>query len=169
MRTLTQNLSKAMRIGALAALIAAAPAAFADTTQAGSTNPVAHQDFHKHYAEHMQKQLDHLAALLKLEPRQQEAWQAYAKSVMALMPSRQRPPENANVVELSKFHAERMTEMAQRMTDSSHALAMLWGVLDNDQRMTLDRELQREMMQRREFMFSHMHHKRVWERRDASK
>jgi hypothetical protein len=143
MNLFTKPLSRTVKAGVLA-LALVAPVVYAEAP----ATP-AQQDFRAHYTEHVQKQLSHLAALLKLQPNQQAAWQAFAQARQAEIPAMKRPPEDANAVELAKFRADRATEMAQHMTQTSQAMAGLWAVLTPDQRMTFDRMTQREMMHSR--------------------
>lgn len=140
-----------MRLGALSLMLAAG-AALADTPAAPSSAPLAAPCARPPFAGNkmqpgvfMRNRLAHIATLLKLQPNQQAAWQEFVKAETDIATPRAFPPENANVVELSKFRAERMAQMADKMKAASRATARLWDKLTPDQRVSFDRLMQRGM------------------------
>jgi len=142
MNPFTSFLRVNLPMGALALLLVGS-AAYADMTPAGGhcveTQNSSRADFQRQHQ-------DHLAQLLKLTPQQQSAWQAFAKADQANLSSMSPPPENFNVVELAQWRAQRAELRAAQLADASKATRQLWSVLTEEQRMTFDHVMQREMM-----------------------
>lgn len=92
------------------------------------------------------QQLARLAQLLKLQPSQQPAWQAFAKAQQAAHSLREPLSENASIVEITAEQADFAAIMAVRMEVISQTTRKLWATLSSEQRTTLERVMQRQMM-----------------------
>jgi Spy/CpxP family protein refolding chaperone len=92
--------------------------------------------------------LEHLGQALNLQGQQQAAWHAFLQAERSEFRPLDHPAENANIVEISEFRADQADQRAQRLADESDAVHQLWDKLDDPQRMTFDRAMQREMMLR---------------------
>jgi hypothetical protein len=85
-----------------------------------------------------------LGAELKLQAKQQPAWDAFLQAQQqvhqGMMPP---PPQNAaNAVERIKQHAAHAAEKARQLQQFSKATQQLWAVLDNKQRALFDHMMQ---------------------------
>lgn len=90
------------------------------------------QDRIKHFT-------DRLANRLEIKASQQNAWQAFVKT---LEPATERPAKNAEIktdaASIARLHADMAAARAQKLSRIADATAKLQAVLDPDQRQTLD-------------------------------
>lgn len=91
-----------------------------------------HQDRVKHFT-------DRLANRLEIKASQQNAWQAFVKT---LETTTERPAKNAEIktdaASIARLHADMAAARAQKLAQIADATAKLQAVLDPDQRRTLD-------------------------------
>jgi len=89
--------------------------------------------------EHMKAGLDKLAERLELKSSQQAAWEEFTKSVEPLAErSVKKPNDDADAAAIARYHAERATEFARKLTGIADATAKLQKVLTEDQRKILN-------------------------------
>jgi phage terminase small subunit len=100
-------------------------------------------------AENAGARMNHLGKLLHLQPQQQNDWLAFIQAEKAEFKPMTPPPDNADIVALSQYRTNQAIELAQRLSDESDAVHQLWSKLNDEQKMTFDRVMQREMHARR--------------------
>lgn len=104
---------------------------------------------------HLHRHLEKMAGRLEIKASQQGAWAAYAQAIEGMAPPRHDPPPpDADAATLTRQHAERAADMAQRLATIADATASLSKALDPDQRKTLDQIVREHGMR----MHAHRHH-----------
>lgn len=94
--------------------------------------------------EHMKARLDKLAERLEIKSSQQAVWEEFAKSVEPLLErSVKKPNDDADAATIARYHAERATEFAKKLTVIADATAKLQKVLTEDQRKILNQASRR--------------------------
>jgi len=88
--------------------------------------------------EHLHRHLDKIAARLEIKASQQAAWSAYAQAIESMPPPKPPAAPDGDAAAITRMHAERAADMAQRLAVVADATAALQKVLDPDQRKTLD-------------------------------
>jgi len=121
------------------ALVLSAAAVYTDKAHAANCVPM-------HHNVRLQQQMDRLAQLLKLQPAQQDAWKAFAKAEQGAHTPRPALAENASIVEITADQSDYAAEQAVRMEVISQATRKLWVVLNAEQRTTLERVMQRDLL-----------------------
>lgn len=107
--------------------------------------------------EHMKARLDRLAERLEIKSSQQAAWEEFAKSVEMLADRNiKKPNDSADAATISRYHAERATEFAKKLTKIADATAKLQSALSADQRKILDQTAHRFLHY--DQGANHMHH-----------
>jgi periplasmic protein CpxP/Spy len=94
---------------------------------------------------HIGNRLDKMAARLKITPAQQSAWTQYRNAVesqLATPPAR--PAADADAATVSRWRAERASEIARKLAVIADATATLQGALDTEQRKTLSEMIRHE-------------------------
>ena len=85
--------------------------------------------------ERINSRLNKLAERLEIKSSQQATWEEYAKSVGTLAErSSKRPNDDADAATLSRYRADRATELARKLSVIADATAKLQKVLTEDQR-----------------------------------
>lgn len=145
MRSTSTTLLRKIQLSSVTLLLASA-AMYADNAHAArcASQPAA---ISRPASGRIDQQLGRLAQLLKLQNAQQSAWQAFAKAQQAVHAPRAPLPENASIVEITADQADFASIIAVRMEVVSQTTRKLWSVLNAEQRTTLERVMQREMMQ----------------------
>lgn len=88
--------------------------------------------------EHIQARLNRMAERLKLEPSQQDAWAAYAKTVEGMVGTGlARPAGDADAATLVRFRAQLAAEQAQKLNQLADATATLQQTLNPAQQKIL--------------------------------
>lgn len=88
--------------------------------------------------EHIQARLNRMAERLKLEPSQQDAWTAYAKTVEGMVGTGlARPAADADAATLVRFRAQLAAEQAQKLNQLADATATLQQTLNPTQQQIL--------------------------------
>jgi len=89
--------------------------------------------------EHMKDRLDKLAERLEIKASQQAAWEEFTKSVgMMAERSVKKPNDDADAATISRYRAEKATELAKKLTMIADATAKLQKALTEDQRKILN-------------------------------
>ncbi len=89
--------------------------------------------------EHVQTRLNRMAEQLKLEPSQQDAWNAYAKTAEGMAgTSLTRPAADADAAALVRFRAQLAAEQARKLNQLADATATLQQALTPEQRTVLN-------------------------------
>lgn len=84
--------------------------------------------------EHIQARLNRMAERLKLEPAQQDAWAAYAKTVEAMVGTGlAKPATDADAAALVRFRAQLAAEHAQKLNQLADATVTLQQALNPEQ------------------------------------
>jgi Spy/CpxP family protein refolding chaperone len=123
----------------LAGSLSALPAAAEPHQERPADSMQGHQDWLKH-------KIDQTAERLEIKASQQNAWQAYAKSVAAIGTGiHAEPDDTADAATIAKFHAERAGQFAAKLKQIAEATAKLEAVLTAEQRKTFD-QIVREAM-----------------------
>lgn len=106
--------------------------------------------------EHMKIRLDRLAQRLEIKASQQAVWEDFAKSIETL-PDRnaKKPADDADAATIARYHADRASEMAGKMTNIADATAKLEAALTPDQRKVLDQTAQLFLHHRHGAGFEH--------------
>jgi dTDP-4-amino-4,6-dideoxygalactose transaminase len=135
-----------MRATASIALIGGAAHAAAQSPPAAS--PDAARLAHRQRM--AQIRLDRLAQRLEIRASQQNAWQAYARTVTSMDPARKRPERSevarSDAATIIRLRAERASRRAQGLTRLADATAKLAMALDPIQRQLLDDVARRGQM-----------------------
>lgn len=102
--------------------------------------------------DHMKQRLDRLAGRLEIKSSQQAAWEEFSKSVETLADRNSNQPDaNADAAAISRYHAERATEIAKKLTVIADTTAKLQKVLNEDQRKILNQVSHRFLHQDHEW------------------
>ncbi len=122
-----------------AALITAAAPVLSQPNTAGQPATAAGASRQDRMREHIQTRLNRMAEQLKLEPSQQDAWNAYAKTVEGMAgTSLTRPAADADAAALVRFRAQLAAEQAQKLNQLADATATLQQALTPEQRTVLN-------------------------------
>jgi hypothetical protein len=90
---------------------------------------------------HIKARLDKFASRLEIKASQMAAWDAFAKSVEALADRQAKQlDENADAAAVAHFRAERVMDMARKLSAIADATDKLEAVLNKNQRKILDEE-----------------------------
>lgn len=94
--------------------------------------------------EHIKARLDKLAARLEIKASQQAVWEEYSKSVESLAERiSKKPNDEADAATISRYRADRVSELAKKLSVIADATAKLQKVLTEDQRKILTQALLR--------------------------
>jgi len=132
MKPISRNTLAAAFFAAGLAFAAAAPLASAQT----APQPQAQANMQSR----QQARLDWMAQRLQITAAQQDAWQAYVQAHKEMFDSRlgfTPPPNNADAATLTRDRAERVAQMAQKLTALADATAKLQSALTPEQSKTL--------------------------------
>lgn len=89
--------------------------------------------------EHIQARLSRMAERLKLEPSQQDAWAAYAKTVEGMVGTGlAKPATDADAAALVRFRAQLAADHAQKLNQLADATATLQQALNPAQQQILN-------------------------------
>lgn len=104
----------------------------------------------------MKTRMDRLAQRLEIKASQQAVWEDFAKSIETL-PDRnaKKPADDADAATIARYHADRASEMAGKMTRIADATAKLEAALTPDQRKVLDQTAQLFLHHRHGAGFEH--------------
>lgn len=134
-RRFTRHLAAAAVAVAIVAGAGSAALAAADATPM----PPAAAEWAKHRQEWIGERLDHVANRLEIKASQQDAWQAFAKSVQALAPGQRMPPAAAgDAAAMVRSRADAAAEKAKKLAQIADATAKLQSILTPEQRTTFD-------------------------------
>jgi len=134
------------------------------------------EQMQQHMQERMTTRMDKLAQRLEIKASQQAVWEGFAKSIETL-PARdaKQPADDADAATIARYHADRITEMAGKLTKVADATAKLEAALTPDQRKVFDQTAHLFLHHRQGAGFGHhgmehdeMHHGRNHDEHGAS-
>lgn len=135
--TLRASLS-ALSLGACLILASPGPAHAADAPKDHAA------EWAQHRQEFMNAKLDSDANRLEIKSSQQGAWDEYASARKAFAERAPgKKPDAMDAASITKYHAERATEFARKLTTLAAATAKLQATLSPEQRKTLDQVARR--------------------------
>jgi Spy/CpxP family protein refolding chaperone len=143
MNRLSTALLRKAQLSVLALMLTSA-AVYADHCYAANCPPASSSA--PRPGEPIDRQLDHLAQLLKLQGTQQAGWQAFAKAEQMLHAPRRMTAENASIIEITADQADQAAIAAMRAEVVNQSTRKLWSILNAEQRTTLERVMLRGMM-----------------------
>ena len=98
-------------------------------------HPIMQEGMH----EHMKARLNKLEKRLEIKSSQQGDWEKFSKSVEVLAEQNvAKPDDNADAATISRYSADRASELARKLTGIADATAQLQTALTNDQRKILN-------------------------------
>ncbi len=101
------------------------------------------EQMQQHMQERMKTRMDRLAQRLEIKASQQAVWEDFAKSIEAMPDlNAKKPADDADAATIARYHADRASEMASKMTKIADATAKLEAALTPDQRKVLDQTAQ---------------------------
>lgn len=96
-------------------------------------------------SERMQARLDEMAKRLHIEPAQQDAWNAYTKTVRSMFDMKpERPATDADAATIVRFRANMAATHAQKLSQLADATTKLQDALNPAQRKMLNDMVRRE-------------------------
>jgi len=96
-------------------------------------------------SERMQARLDEMAKRLHIEPSQQDAWNAYTKTVRSMFDMKpERPAADADAATIVRFRANMAAMHAQKLSQLADATVKLQDALNPAQRKMLNDMVRRE-------------------------
>ena len=99
----------------------------------------AKQDWAKEHQERIKHFTDRLANRLEIKASQQNAWQAFVKTLEAATEHPAKKAEmKTDAASIARLHADMAAARAQKLAQIADATAKLQAVLDPEQRQTLD-------------------------------
>ena len=97
------------------------------------------QDWAKQHQEWFKHVTDRMASRLEIKASQQNAWQAYTKTLETIIERPAKTPEfKTDAASVTRAHADMAAKHAQKLAQIADATAKLQEVLTPDQRKTLD-------------------------------
>ncbi|HWY72134.1 MAG TPA: Spy/CpxP family protein refolding chaperone [Burkholderiaceae bacterium] len=95
---------------------------------------------HEYMQQNMQRHLDHLAARLEIRASQQEAWNAFAGAVRAMVPATppEPPAQDLDAAARARRAADRAADRAKRLGQLADATSKLQQALDPPQKQVLN-------------------------------
>ncbi|MGA7749191.1 MAG: Spy/CpxP family protein refolding chaperone [Gallionella sp.] len=123
--------------------------------------------------EFMKARLEKLAGRLEIKSSQLASWEEFTKSVELLSERHAKEPkDDADAATVSRYRAERATELAKNLTTIADATAKLQTVLTEDQKKIFNQESHRFLHNRHGWShqnrgWGHEGHEHEWEHGNA--